>query len=85
MSGIPVRQAENPSTPTGTAMQIVVNGENTAVAEAISLSDLVDSLLLAGQRLAIELNGAIVPRSLWPEVRLSEGDRAEIVRAIGGG
>jgi sulfur carrier protein len=69
----------------GTVMQIVLNGENTAVSEGITLTELVGSLQLAGQRLAIELNGDIVPRSRWPEVRLSNGDRAEIVRAIGGG
>lgn len=66
-------------------MQIVVNGESTAVPEGISLAELVGTLQLAGQRLAIELNGAIVPRSRWPELRLNGGDRAEIVRAIGGG
>jgi len=66
-------------------MQIVMNGEITAVSEGITLIDLVGSLQLAGQRLAVELNGAIVPRSRWPEVCLNAGDRAEIVRAIGGG
>lgn len=66
-------------------MQIVVNGENTPVSEGITLTELVGRLQLAGQRLAIELNGDIVPRSRWPEVRLNSGDRAEIVRAIGGG
>jgi sulfur carrier protein len=66
-------------------MQIVVNGENTAVSEGITLTELVGSLQLAGQRLAIELNGDIVPRSRWPEIQLNGGDRAEIVRAIGGG
>ena len=68
-----------------TVMQIVVNGENTAVSEGITLTELVGRLQLAGQRLAIELNGDIVPRSRWPDVRLNHGDRAEIVRAIGGG
>jgi sulfur carrier protein len=66
-------------------MQIVVNGEDAAVSEGSTLTDLVHGLQLAGQRLAIELNGAIVPRSRWPEVYLQAGDRAEIVRAIGGG
>jgi sulfur carrier protein len=66
-------------------MQIVVNGESASVAEGLSLAQLVAQLRLGGQRLAIELNGDIVPRSRWPEVRLNPGDRAEIVRAIGGG
>ena len=66
-------------------MQIVVNGESAEVSENLSLAELVAGLRLGGQRLAIELNGGIVPRSRWPEVRLNPGDRAEIVRAIGGG
>jgi len=66
-------------------MQIVVNGESTSVSDGLSLAQLVTELRLAGQRLAVELNGDIVPRSRWPEVRLNPGDRAEIVRAIGGG
>jgi sulfur carrier protein len=66
-------------------MQILVNGESTAIRDGLSLDELVEQLRLAGQRLAIELNGDIVPRSRWPQVRLGEGDRAEIVRAIGGG
>lgn len=66
-------------------MQILVNGEFIAVAENATLGVLVAQLQLSGQRLAVELNGEIVPRSRWPEVRLGQGDRAEIVRAIGGG
>lgn len=71
--------------PPPNSMQIVVNGEPAEVSDSLSLAELVTSLRLGGQRLAIELNGDIVPRSRWPEVRLSAGDRAEIVRAIGGG
>ncbi|HET9339295.1 MAG TPA: sulfur carrier protein ThiS, partial [Casimicrobiaceae bacterium] len=37
------------------------------------------------RRLAVELNGAIVPRSRWAETALRDGDRLEIVHAIGGG
>jgi sulfur carrier protein len=66
-------------------MQIVVNGESADVSDNLSLAELVQDLRLGGQRLAVELNGDIVPRSRWPEVRLNAGDRAEIVRAIGGG
>ncbi len=66
-------------------MQIVLNGVQTPLADDVTLSDLIEQLRLNGQRLAIELNGDIVPRSRWPEVHLNAGDRAEIVRAIGGG
>lgn len=66
-------------------MHITVNGEATAVTEGATLAELLGQLHLAGQRLAIELNGDIVPRSRWAETLLRAGDKAEIVKAIGGG
>jgi sulfur carrier protein len=46
---------------------------------------LVENLQLNGQRLAIEVNLEIVPRSRYGEYQLADGDRVEIVNAIGGG
>lgn len=66
-------------------MQIVLNGESTPIADGISVAALIESLQLSGQKLAVELNGDIVPRSQWFQVRFQDGDRAEIVKAIGGG
>jgi sulfur carrier protein len=66
-------------------MHITVNGEATAIPEGATVGELLGLLQLAGQRLAVELNGDIVPRSLWAQTRLSAGDQAEIVKAIGGG
>ena len=66
-------------------MQIILNGTPTSVPVRPTLAALLASLQLAGQRLAVELNGGIVPRSRWSEVYVAEGDRIEIVKAIGGG
>lgn len=66
-------------------MQIQLNGEAYPLDEPITLTDLVERLGLAGKRLAIELNLEIVPRSQFTETRLADGDRVEIVHAIGGG
>jgi len=66
-------------------MQIQVNGEPLEVVPQSSLSDLVAQLELSGKRIAIELNLEIVPRSLHAKTLLKEGDRVEIVHAIGGG
>jgi sulfur carrier protein len=67
------------------AMQIVVNGQPRAAAERLALPVLIEELKLGDRRVAVELNGAIVPRSAWPATRLADGDRLEIVHAIGGG
>ena len=66
-------------------MRVILNGETTDVAERLALASLLQQLKLGERRLAIELNGAIVPRSTWREVSLADGDRVEIVHAIGGG
>jgi sulfur carrier protein len=50
-----------------------------------TLADLVRTLGLEGRRIALEHNGVVVPKSLHASVELREGDRLEIVHAVGGG
>ncbi len=66
-------------------MNIVLNGEPTGLQEALTLRGLIDRLELTGKRLAVEVNEEVVPRSEHGEYRLRDGDRVEIVHAIGGG
>ena len=66
-------------------MNIVLNGEPRACASAATVAALVEELGLTRERLAVELDGEIVPRSTWSQAPLVEGSRIEIVRAIGGG
>jgi sulfur carrier protein len=69
-----------------TAMQLVVNGERRDVEPPpCTLADLVRTLGLEGRRIALEHNGVVVPKSLHASVELREGDRLEIVHAVGGG
>jgi thiazole synthase len=67
------------------AMQILLNGEPRQVAQQSTLAELIAELDLAGQQIAVELNREIVPHGHYDECRLKDGDRLEIVRAIGGG
>ncbi len=66
-------------------MQIRINGATQVVPEHSTLSALLEELRLSGKRLAVEVNGQIVPRSTYAERRLENGDAVEIVQAIGGG
>lgn len=66
-------------------MNVVVNGEISRIDEPITLHGLIHRLELEGKRLAIEVNEEIIPRSQHARYRLREGDRVEIVQAIGGG
>jgi thiamine biosynthesis protein ThiS len=65
-------------------MQISVNGESEIIEPQSLESYLADKSLL-GSRIAVERNGEIVPKSLFSEVILEDGDVLEIVHAIGGG
>ncbi|MDR5866406.1 sulfur carrier protein ThiS [Halomonas koreensis] len=66
-------------------MQIQLNGEARSLDADVSVAQLVETLGLAGRRIAVEVNEEIVPKSAHGETRLAEGDRVEIVHAIGGG
>ena len=66
-------------------MQILLNGAPMELGAARSLAHLVERLELTGKRFAIEVNEEVVPRSTFEGHRLRDGDRVEIVQAIGGG
>ena len=66
-------------------MEIVLNGAPRELAGRHTLAELVTELALEGQRIAIEVNEEIVPRSRYPHHPLRPGDRVEVVAAIGGG
>ncbi len=67
-------------------MQIFINGKAIPLStEGMTVLALVESMQLAGKRIAIERNGDIVPRSQFAEVHLQAGDKLEIVGAVGGG
>ncbi len=75
-------------------MKIIINGKprtfdaingTDILASNFTVASLVQRLDLAGKRLAIERNGEIVPRSQFENTLLLDGDRLEIVGAVGGG
>ncbi|MGN6480585.1 sulfur carrier protein ThiS [Luteibacter sp.] len=66
-------------------MQITLNGEARDCAPGTSVTSLLDSAGYAGKRVAVEVNLEIVPRSAHASHLLAEGDKVEIVHAIGGG
>jgi sulfur carrier protein len=66
-------------------IELTVNGAVRRFAEALTVAALVDTLGLAGKRIAVEKNGEIVPRSQHDSTALADGDTLEIVVAVGGG
>jgi sulfur carrier protein len=64
---------------------ITVNGERHQFEQVLHFTQLIDRLGLAGKRIAIECNGEIVPRSRFSAASIANGDKLEIVVAVGGG
>ena len=67
-------------------MQLTVNGTLRTFDRPVgTVADLVRELRLEGKRIAVERNGAIVPRSRYADTPVAPGDALEIVGAVGGG
>ncbi len=64
---------------------LTINGAPRHFQHPLSCAELVDQLALTGKRIAVERNGEIVPRSRFADCMLADGDRLEIVGAVGGG
>lgn len=65
-------------------MKITINGQEQT-SDRITLAQLIEKLGMKQDRVAVELNRNIVPRTQWQETNLSEGDNLEIVHFVGGG
>ena len=66
-------------------MQIYLNGEEKQIPEDLDMAGLIELLALADQRIAVEVNQELVPRSTFPGHPLRAEDRVEIIQAVGGG
>jgi thiamine biosynthesis protein ThiS len=69
----------------GDSISITVNGEARQLAAGATLAGLLAAIGLDTRKVAVERNLEIVPRSLYAETALAEGDALEIVHFIGGG
>jgi sulfur carrier protein len=66
-------------------IEVTVNGSPHRFERPLAVAEIVRRLELSGRRIAVERNGEIVPRSTHGETLVSDGDRLEIVVAVGGG
>jgi sulfur carrier protein len=70
------------------ALTLILNGQSRAfdtLVPSTNLEQLIAELGLKSDRVAVEHNGKIVPRSEWGKAVLREGDRLELVHFVGGG
>lgn len=66
-------------------MILQVNGSPLEIDEKSTVADLITKLTLQDQRIALEVNEMIIPRSKYVKFALNEGDICEIIKAVGGG
>jgi thiamine biosynthesis protein ThiS len=66
-------------------MRVLLNGFEREFPEGQTLRQMIDGLALPPERVAVELNGEIVPRATYGETVIREGDRLEVVQFVGGG
>ncbi len=64
---------------------VTINGSTRQLPEFTNVASLIEGLGFTGKRIALERNGEIVPRSLFATQQLADGDRLEVVVAVGGG
>lgn len=67
------------------SMELYLNGELRQFDSGLDIHRLVEQLGLAGRRIAVEVNRQIVPKSRHAGYPLQNGDRVEIIQAMGGG
>lgn len=66
-------------------MELVVNGESRDLKEGITLTELFAALRLESAYRAVAVNGQVIPRGDHSSTILKNGDRVEIIQAVGGG
>ena len=66
-------------------MRVIVNGEPSDIRDNSTVSNLLDSLAIGRERVAVEVSLDIVPKARYDDHILSDGDKIEIVHFVGGG
>ena len=66
-------------------ISISINGASSTFDKPLSVADLIEHMQLGSKRIALECNGEIVPRGQFAQHMLTDGDKLEVVVAVGGG
>lgn len=66
-------------------MQIIVNGEQTSIADGATIANVIDELGLQPRYVGVEVNLELIPREQHQDHHLCDGDQLEVVTLVGGG
>ena len=65
--------------------KIQLNGKKVKIQRNLSIKDLIKKYRLKENKIAIELNGMILPKDCYKNKKVKNNDKIEIVQFIGGG
>lgn len=66
-------------------MEILINGEKKQLASELNLAELLKHFDLPSERVAVELNKEVVRKKDWEDIKISDGDKLEVIHFVGGG
>jgi sulfur carrier protein len=66
-------------------LNVSLNGEALHLTETIGLARLLEQQGYQTQKIAVAINGEFVPRSQYTETSINEGDKVDVIQAVGGG
>jgi sulfur carrier protein len=66
-------------------INIVLNGENKQVEAGMFLSNLLLSLNLSADKIAVEINKNVVRKKDWDSININDADKIEVIHFVGGG
>ncbi len=66
-------------------MKITINGEEKQFSKPMTITDLLKMINMRSEKIAIEINGIITPKSEYVIHRINDEDKIEIINAVGGG
>jgi thiamine biosynthesis protein ThiS len=66
-------------------MKLLINGETKEISGELNLTELLKHFSLPQERIAIELNKEVVRKKDWESIKVSDGDKLEVIHFVGGG
>ena len=66
-------------------MNIMLNNEDSEVRDGMTIAQLLSDREIQNKYIAVEVNKIIIPKSDYQKYEIKNGDRIEIITAIGGG
>jgi sulfur carrier protein len=66
-------------------MTVTINGDIKEIPSGLNLKGVLEFFSLPSQRVAVELNKAVIPRREWDTTAVAESDKIEVIHFVGGG